>query len=355
MEKHKDFDKKTPQQDTSTCTKLKSTSSNGLAITPPDYGIETIDSQVTQAMPAPENKTGLPDHLKMGVESLSGYSLDNVRVHFNSSKPSKLNALAYTQGTEIHVAPGQERHLPHEMWHVVQQKQGRVKPTFQLKGEKINDEKGLEKEADMMRGKTDRGKSDLNTPRLIRILQQNDRTVQRETVDPNATTVMQSAVTSDQVNVTNNGTGVTADAIQVLKEIVAAIGETSATITSGRRTPSEQATAMYNNLESTSIEEQKNLYGPSGDKVIDVYKAGKVATPAKDTTTIQKEMTDKINELGPSKVSLHCSNNSVIDVAPSSIKNDSQFQSEAEAHTRVTKYLGPATTPKDPAHHLEIK
>jgi hypothetical protein len=27
--------------------------------------------------------------------------------------------------------PGQEQHLPHEAWHVVQQKQGRVKPTGQ--------------------------------------------------------------------------------------------------------------------------------------------------------------------------------------------------------------------------------
>lgn len=35
----------------------------------------------------------------------------------------------YSQGTDIHIGPGQEKHLPHEAWHVVQQKQGRVKPT----------------------------------------------------------------------------------------------------------------------------------------------------------------------------------------------------------------------------------
>ena len=74
-----------------------------------------------------ENKTGLPDDLKAGVEALSGFSLDDVRVHYNSSKPSQLQALAYTQGTEIHVGPGQEKHLAHEAWHVVQQMQGRVK------------------------------------------------------------------------------------------------------------------------------------------------------------------------------------------------------------------------------------
>ena len=55
------------------------------------------------------NRTGLPDGLKSGVESLSGISLDNVNVHYNSSQPAQLNALAYTQGSDIHVAPGQEQ------------------------------------------------------------------------------------------------------------------------------------------------------------------------------------------------------------------------------------------------------
>lgn len=101
-----------------------------------------------------ENKTGLPDALKSGVEHLSGLSLSDVNVHYNSSKPAQLNAHAYAQGTSIHVAPGQEKHLPHEAWHVVQQKQGRVKPTQQLKEKvAINDDKALETEADVMGAK----------------------------------------------------------------------------------------------------------------------------------------------------------------------------------------------------------
>ena len=97
------------------------------------------------------NRTGLPDALKSGVEALSGVSMDNVSVHYNSSKPAQLNAHAYAQGTDIHVGPGQEHHLPHEAWHVVQQAQGRVRPTRQLKaGVPINDEAGLEREADVM-------------------------------------------------------------------------------------------------------------------------------------------------------------------------------------------------------------
>jgi hypothetical protein len=96
------------------------------------------------------NDTGLPDRLKSGVEALSGVSLDGVKVHYNSSRPAQLNALAYAQGSDIHVAPGQEGHLPHEAWHVVQQRQGRVSPTLRMKGVEINDESGLEREADAM-------------------------------------------------------------------------------------------------------------------------------------------------------------------------------------------------------------
>ncbi|NEO94799.1 MAG: DUF4157 domain-containing protein [Moorea sp. SIO3G5] len=124
----------------------------------------------------PKNNTGLPENLKAGVENLSGYSLDNVRVHYNSPKPAQIQALAYTQGTQIHVAPGQEKHLPHEAWHVVQQIQGRVKPTMQMKGKPINDEEGLEKEAEEMGlkvniGETIKEKQDLfaeaNQPKQI--------------------------------------------------------------------------------------------------------------------------------------------------------------------------------------------
>jgi hypothetical protein len=97
-----------------------------------------------------ENNTGLPDKLKSGVEKLSGLSMDEVKVHYNSSKPAQLQAHAYTQGTDIHVAPGQDKHLAHEAWHVVQQKQGRVKPTMQMKDVQINDDSSLEKEADVM-------------------------------------------------------------------------------------------------------------------------------------------------------------------------------------------------------------
>jgi hypothetical protein len=96
------------------------------------------------------NATGLPDGLKVGIEHLSGLSMDDVRVHYNSPMPATVQAHAYAQGSAIHIAPGQDKHLPHEAWHVVQQKQGRVKPKLQLKGLAINDDAALEREADVM-------------------------------------------------------------------------------------------------------------------------------------------------------------------------------------------------------------
>jgi hypothetical protein len=100
-----------------------------------------------------KNNTGLPDGLKSGIENLSGMSMDGVKVHRNSDKPAAVQAHAYAQGTNIHLGPGQEKHLPHEAWHVVQQAQGRVKPTTQLKGVAVNDDVGLEAEADVMGAK----------------------------------------------------------------------------------------------------------------------------------------------------------------------------------------------------------
>lgn len=101
-----------------------------------------------------ENKTGMPDNLKSGIENLSGMDMGDVKVHYNSSQPAQLNALAYAQGNDIHIGPGQEKHLPHEAWHVVQQRQGRVQATKQMKaGVAVNDDPGLEHEADVMGAK----------------------------------------------------------------------------------------------------------------------------------------------------------------------------------------------------------
>ncbi len=136
----------------------------------------STSTPTTQLKP---NKTGLPDQLKSGIENLSGYSMDDVKVHYNSPRPAQLNAHAYAQGTDIHIASGQEKHLPHEAWHVVQQKQGRVQPTMQMKGKvNINDDSGLEKEADIMGGKALQMK-EANTNQKLKINTIGTQPVQR--------------------------------------------------------------------------------------------------------------------------------------------------------------------------------
>lgn len=108
---------------------------------------KTSQSLAVQRKP---NNTGLPSNLKSGMESLSGMSLDHVNVHYNSSKPAAVQAHAYAQGSDIHLATGQEKHLPHELGHVVQQMQGRVQPTTSVDGMAVNDNPALEKEADIL-------------------------------------------------------------------------------------------------------------------------------------------------------------------------------------------------------------
>ena len=131
--------------------------------------IETVQRQEIPEEEEPlqtkrENNTGIPDNLKAGVENLSGIDMSDVKVHYNSDKPAEVGALAYAQGTNIHVAPGQEQHLPHEVWHVVQQAQGRVRPTMQLKGMFVNDDAGLEKEADFVGAKIARTHKKISAP-----------------------------------------------------------------------------------------------------------------------------------------------------------------------------------------------
>lgn len=90
---------------------------------------------------------GLPPRLRAGLESLSGLPMSDVRVHYDSTRPTEFDARAFASGRDIHLAPGEARHLPHEAWHVVQQAQGRVGA---LHPGGINSDPTLEREADVM-------------------------------------------------------------------------------------------------------------------------------------------------------------------------------------------------------------
>ena len=114
---------------------------------------ETIDASVAQLQAGPVIQRvdgGLPAGLRAGIETMAGMDMSGVRVHHDSSRPAELGALAYAQGDNIYLGPGQDRHLPHEAWHVVQQRQGRVNATRQFAGVAVNDDVALEREADVM-------------------------------------------------------------------------------------------------------------------------------------------------------------------------------------------------------------
>ncbi|MCY1022994.1 DUF4157 domain-containing protein [Pyxidicoccus sp. MSG2] len=99
----------------------------------------------------------LPERLQRVLEQLSGYDLSDVRVHADSPWPARLGARAFVLGSDIHLSSGAEDALEHEAWHVVQQKQGRVRATrttgfdaHPFGALALNDEESLEREADTM-------------------------------------------------------------------------------------------------------------------------------------------------------------------------------------------------------------
>jgi ribosomal protein S18 acetylase RimI-like enzyme len=111
-----------------------------------------------QAIPAP---------VRTKMESAFNTSFANVRVH-KGNHADAVGAIAYTQGNHIHFAPGRfnpetssgQALLGHELAHVVQQRQGRVKPTTQVNGLPVNDQVALEKEADTLGQKAAQMKQD---------------------------------------------------------------------------------------------------------------------------------------------------------------------------------------------------
>ena len=112
---------------------------------------EVIQKAPEQPKKQTPNLTGIPTQMKLDFERRSGLSFDDVRVHYNSDKPRRIGALAYTQIPQVHIGPGQERHLRHELGHVVQQKQGIVRPDTQhFSGLVMNTDARLEYEADLI-------------------------------------------------------------------------------------------------------------------------------------------------------------------------------------------------------------
>jgi hypothetical protein len=105
--------------------------------------------------------SGIPESVQTKMEGALNTDLSGVKVHANSSKAADVGASAYTQGADIHIAPGHyspgtsagKQLLGHELTHVAQQMAGRVQPTGEVGGLPLNDSPALEKEADSLGAK----------------------------------------------------------------------------------------------------------------------------------------------------------------------------------------------------------
>lgn len=108
-----------------------------------------------------ENNTGIPDDVKTKMEGAFNTDFSNVRVHKSSSIAPKVGAIAFTQGSDIHFSPGQynpsstsgQKVLGHELTHVIQQRENKVKKTGSIGGFALNDSPFLEKQADKLGAK----------------------------------------------------------------------------------------------------------------------------------------------------------------------------------------------------------
>ena len=122
---------------------------SGVSMSPPAFQLKASEGS---SNPPAQLKGGgsMPADLASGFASSAGHDLSDVNVHYNSSAPAQVGALAYAQGNDIHLGPGQEQHLPHEAAHVVQQREGRVQANTEVNGKPVNDSKSLESEADSM-------------------------------------------------------------------------------------------------------------------------------------------------------------------------------------------------------------
>ena len=139
---------------------------------------------------------GLPDNLKSGIENLSGMDMSDVKVHYNSATPAVLNALAYTQGPQIHMGPSEDDLLRYELSHVGQRRLGRVRPTVQRKLAVGPANDHYEREADRVAASV---MSESGAPKIQRQgLEEDDEMVQTKSIASSITPLIQRQETDEE-------------------------------------------------------------------------------------------------------------------------------------------------------------
>ena len=137
-----------------------------------DHESGTVEPfQLNKSASTKNTNNALPPDLQNKMEGAMGQDFSDVKIHKDSQQATDAGALAYAQGNDIHFAPGQfnpntasgQKLIGHEFAHVKQQREGKVKPTkVQGKGVEVNDDPGLEKQADELGEKAEKGETTTN-------------------------------------------------------------------------------------------------------------------------------------------------------------------------------------------------
>lgn len=140
--------------------------------------------------------------------------------------------------------------------------------------------------------------------------------------------------------------------LSVLRDIMRVAGVATLTISATQRSPQDQAQIMFNNLETQGVDAQRRLYKQAGQSVIDAYVEAKAA--GKSADGVKAAMVAQLLKVDPSQVSRHVVDPrvlNIVDVVPSSVAHQAEFEEAARKDGRVAKVLMP---PNDLAFHLEI-
>jgi|JI102314A2RNA_FD_contig_111_470775_length_1078_multi_4_in_0_out_0_1 hypothetical protein len=163
----------------------------------------------------------------------------------------------------------------------------------------------------------------------------------------NATVTFRSGVNSEKVHELT---------LKFLKNLGESSNNLNIEVSSAARSPYDQATVMYLNCEKLGMDSQYKLYGRNGDKVIRVYERMK-KDRKKSSLEIIMAMHKQIMAIGPSKVSRHCADTSmmnVVDIPFSSISNKQAFREELRKNSPrpISKYLDETN---NNCWHLELR
>ena len=134
----------------------------------------------------------------------------------------------------------------------------------------------------------------------------------------------------------------------ILKKVAKASNNMDIYITSTARTPYDQARIMYDNCK-INLQEQREIYASPGQKIIDVY----VIERSKSRNYVIDKMEAKIKEIGPSKVSKHIADPSILntfDISYGKLTDKIKFWNEMKKSIELDEILN-----ENKCYHIQIK